>query len=82
MPEDDTSPLDHNAATSAWRAEDVENEASADTSVPQDVDPIEFLRRALQISPEDAAGVREDAAKRDVSREERTDGDDDAGSLE
>lgn len=28
-----------------------------------EIDPVEFLRRALTISPEDAASVREDAAK-------------------
>lgn len=31
--------------------------------VPDDVDPVEFLRRALAISPEDAEKVREQAAK-------------------
>lgn len=38
----------------------------------EQVDPIEFLRAALKISPEDAKQVREDAAKRgsDPSREE------------
>lgn len=30
----------------------------------EQIDPVEFLRRALAISPEDAAQVREDAAKR------------------
>jgi hypothetical protein len=34
-----------------------------ETDEPQ-IDPVEFLRRALAISPEDAAQVREDAARR------------------
>jgi hypothetical protein len=35
-----------------------------DADETNEVDPVEFLKRALAISPEDAAQVREDAAKR------------------
>lgn len=35
-----------------------------DTEESTVVDPVEFLKRALAISPEDAAKVREEAAKR------------------
>ena len=35
-----------------------------------EVDPEEFLRALLKISPEDAAKAREDAAKRDRLRQD------------
>jgi hypothetical protein len=35
-----------------------------ETSRDEEVDPEDFLRALLKISPEDAAKVREDAAKR------------------
>lgn len=41
-----------------------------------ELDPEEFLRRMLAICPEDAAEVREDAAKRD-RQSDRDDGDTD-----
>lgn len=37
----------------------------------EELDPEEFLRRMLAISPEDAAEVREDAAKRTARDDER-----------
>lgn len=45
--------------------------APVPTAVPDDVDPVEFLRSALAISPEDAAKVREDAAEKMKPAEDR-----------